>query len=940
MNKKLIFSFVLTFLLTAISTAATLNVPGSYATIQAAINAASPGDDVNVADGTYTAAGFYNIDFGGKLITVRSASGNPANCIIDCGNISGRRGFYFHNNETSAATVEGITIKRGNAGTLYYGGAIECEEASPTISNCIITNNKAAFGGAIDCFNDASPVIENCIITNNSSTYAGGAIECSSESKPQIINCLIAKNTAAGSYGGAIDCYYFSLPVIINCTIADNTGSGGFGGVYASDGSNPTIRNSILWNNSDDIYGPTTVTYSCIQDNDAGTGNIHTDPLFRTGSLGNYYLSQIAAGQLADSNCVDATIDSVGDIFIGGIFTTRTDNAGDANNVDMGFHYRGGGPAAQCKLITQADPGGSGTINPNHPAPGQDYKQFSEISIQATPASGSKLLQWIDANTATYIPGNPSTYHTTPGPNGTFVITLNDNKTVIAQFSSVATYKLITYVTGGNGSIVNVDPNYFPDPNDPRAHFIPQDTNATITVQPNAGYVVKQWLKGETATFDSNDPNTYGVIPGTGNSLTTNIDADITITVEFKYQQYLLTTKVVNDLGGTISPPRRNYPAGTTVQLTATPYDGYRVKAWSGNAANKPAWNVTTNTVVMNANKSVSVQFELGQSRLIHVFGDSNGIQNAIDLAKNGDTIQIHPDTYIGTGFVIKNKSITIIGDPENPENVVIDLSNEDPIATGVSVLGFQIEDTGTCVLNGLTIANARFNRGYGGDSTAPEYPGGDGGDNIGQAIYINGGKHQILNCIIRGITSIGGNGGAGADGNSTIHQGSYGGDGGTVFGGGIFVESGSPVFKNVLIEDCCAIGGIGGIGANGFNYSSDTDPNNGDAGQGGLAGGAFGGGIACGDGSNPTFENCIIRNCFAKGGQGGNGGQSGFNFWDSDGYGGLTTVAKAGQGDIVSNNSARGGAVYIGKNCKAGENISKKIKNTCNNYCFIIKSC
>jgi hypothetical protein len=67
-----------------------------------------------------------------------------------------------------------------------------------------------------------------------------------------------------------------------------------------------------------------------------------------------------------------------------------------------------------------------------------------------------------------------------------------------------------------------------------------------------------------------------------------------------------------------------------------------------------------------------------------------------------------------------------------------------------------------------------------------------------------------------------------------------------------------------------------------------------------------------------PTFENCTIRNCFAKGGHGGNGGDAGFNFGDPCGYGGLTTVVKAGQGNIINDNSARGGGVFIGQNCNA----------------------
>jgi hypothetical protein len=66
------------------SRANVINVPANQPTIQAGINAAALfGDEVVVADGTYTGAGNRDISLT-KNITVRSASRNPANCIIDC----------------------------------------------------------------------------------------------------------------------------------------------------------------------------------------------------------------------------------------------------------------------------------------------------------------------------------------------------------------------------------------------------------------------------------------------------------------------------------------------------------------------------------------------------------------------------------------------------------------------------------------------------------------------------------------------------------------------------------------------------------------------------------------------------------------------------------------------------------------------------------------
>ncbi|MCH7527484.1 MAG: right-handed parallel beta-helix repeat-containing protein, partial [Planctomycetes bacterium] len=174
----LITSVLLLGLAAAGAAADTLRVPSEYPTIQAGIDAAQDGDEVLVADGVYTGEGNRDLDFGGKLITVHSENG-PDNCIIDCEGTEEdpHRGFYFHNDETAAAVVEGFTIRNGFA---LQGGGIYCRPASPTISMCTLEDNRSESSGGGFYSQNGSPTIRSCTFIHNKSEGGpgGGAISC------------------------------------------------------------------------------------------------------------------------------------------------------------------------------------------------------------------------------------------------------------------------------------------------------------------------------------------------------------------------------------------------------------------------------------------------------------------------------------------------------------------------------------------------------------------------------------------------------------------------------------------------------------------------------------------------------------------------------------------------------------------------------------------
>ena len=208
-------------------------VPSVFPTIQAAIDATVDGDEVIVEDGVFTGPGNFDIDYGGRFITVRSENG-PENCIIDCNGLG--RGFYFHSDENSNSVLDGITIINGSA---YQGGGISCEEVyedptSPTIRNCIIRYCSSDRGAGIYARNSHAS-INNCDISNNE----GDGIYIYTEGGIIISNCRIAYNSGNGVY-----LHLEEYTTISNCTISDNGGSG-------VEGENNTsfVSDSIIENN-------------------------------------------------------------------------------------------------------------------------------------------------------------------------------------------------------------------------------------------------------------------------------------------------------------------------------------------------------------------------------------------------------------------------------------------------------------------------------------------------------------------------------------------------------------------------------------------------------------------------------------------------------------------------------------------------------------------
>ncbi|MCP4548829.1 MAG: T9SS type A sorting domain-containing protein [bacterium] len=222
---------------------------GDYPTIQAAINACGWGDTIQLADGVYTGDGNRDLGFNFTSIYLRSASGNPEACIIDCnaGETDQHRGFTLGSSaECPQVTIEGITVRNA---WKNYGGAMRIVGALPSITNCIFRDNISNNGAAIAMTSGSGPVITDCRFFDNSASNAGGALHCMSGAAPQVSDCVIENNY--GHYGaGAVYVYAPAAPVFTDCIITGNSSNSMGGAVHCQySGAEPVFTNCTFDSN-------------------------------------------------------------------------------------------------------------------------------------------------------------------------------------------------------------------------------------------------------------------------------------------------------------------------------------------------------------------------------------------------------------------------------------------------------------------------------------------------------------------------------------------------------------------------------------------------------------------------------------------------------------------------------------------------------------------
>ena len=268
MNTTTTLASSITLTLATVGGADVLNVPADFASIQAAIDAASAGDTVLVDDGTYNEA----IDLLGKAITVESVNG-PESTIIDGTGITTSL-VRCVSDEGPDTVIRGIKLYRGVVGSddlgaaIIAGGGMFINAASPTLEDMVFERCGSGFGGGLYAFRCGSTVTDSIFMRCSATANGGGAQVFYNDADTDLgvifENCTFTENTAV-TYGGGVYAIQGNH-TFSNCTFTANgrvwfkpfarrTDYGGGFGWFAGNDATLTVVGCSVLDNTGKING-------------------------------------------------------------------------------------------------------------------------------------------------------------------------------------------------------------------------------------------------------------------------------------------------------------------------------------------------------------------------------------------------------------------------------------------------------------------------------------------------------------------------------------------------------------------------------------------------------------------------------------------------------------------------------------------------------------
>jgi len=161
---------------------------------------------------------------------------------------------------TGVSVINYCTIEYGRktgAGLEGYGGGIQANTNTLTISNSTIRNNYGLYGGGLFVNAGRNPAINNCYVYNNQSLHSGGGFYFWNTSSSVVTNCIFDSNhclepSVTYYTGGGLAAQTSCAIKVVNCTFVNNTSTRPEGQALLLHGSaNSRVINSIFWGVSD-----------------------------------------------------------------------------------------------------------------------------------------------------------------------------------------------------------------------------------------------------------------------------------------------------------------------------------------------------------------------------------------------------------------------------------------------------------------------------------------------------------------------------------------------------------------------------------------------------------------------------------------------------------------------------------------------------------------